>query len=89
MKIEPQSPWEDIVVNLSCNLTKIRISEKDKFVVTIFYFLKTPRTLNICPAYLYKGEKTVKLTIKENNIYKNMTCHVYFKKGSKNPANLS
>lgn len=38
MKMEPQSPWEDVAVNLSCNLKKIRISEKDKFGATLLYF---------------------------------------------------
>lgn len=40
MKMEPQSPWEDVAVHLSCNLKKIRISEKDKFGVTLLYFYK-------------------------------------------------
>lgn len=56
--MEPQSPWEDVVLSLSCNFKKIRISEKDKFGVTFLFFKKPKKIkyMSCIPMQREKGE---------------------------------
>lgn len=70
VKMEPQSPWEDVAVNLSCDLKKIRISEEDKFGVTITKKNPKPKNIKYMSCIPMQRGKKGKVHYKENNTYK-------------------